>query len=137
MSRPDSGYEFTGWSGNVGIIDSSSTMIFIEMDQARELTATFDIVEGIGSHMIDFDLGNFPNPFSDLTTIHYNINEQSKINLTVYDAMGREIEVLVNQTQQPGDYSVTMNGSDLPEGVYIYRLQSESHAVTKRMMLSK
>ncbi len=57
--------------------------------------------------------------------------------LKVYDAMGREVETLVNEKLQPGTYSVDWNASEYPSGVYFYRLQTDNFTDTKRMLMIK
>ncbi len=57
--------------------------------------------------------------------------------LKVYDAMGREVETLINETLQPGTYSFDWNASEYPSGVYFYRLQTDNFTDTKRMLMIK
>lgn len=80
---------------------------------------------------------NYPNPFNPKTVIRFSLSVVSNAVLKVYDAMGREVETLVNESLQPGTYSVDWNASDFPSGVYFYRLQTESFTETKRMTLIK
>ena len=70
--------------------------------------------------------GNFPNPFSEKTTIRFELPASAYVHLAVYDVVGREVAVLVNGQQQPGRKSVTVDLPDLPDGVYFYGLKSES-----------
>ncbi|MHC1707915.1 MAG: T9SS type A sorting domain-containing protein [Bacteroidales bacterium] len=65
---------------------------------------------------------NYPNPFSLTTTISYSVPEDGRVKMTVLDAMGREIAVPVNEHQSAGNYTITFDGSKLPEGIYLYRL---------------
>lgn len=86
---------------------------------------------------------NFPNPFNPSTSINYYVPELSKVTLTVYDALGKEINTLVNTNQLPGNYSINWNGKDsrgynLPSGAYLYRLTAgENFTETKRMIMLK
>jgi hypothetical protein len=57
--------------------------------------------------------------------------------LRVFDLLGREVAVLVNEVKQAGTYSISFNASALPSGVYFYKLTSGSFAQTKRMVLIK
>ena len=59
------------------------------------------------------------------------------VNLTVFDVLGREIAVLVNETQQAGKHEIEWNAADYPSGVYFYKLTSGSYSKTKKMMLVK
>ncbi|MDP2037534.1 MAG: T9SS type A sorting domain-containing protein [Ignavibacteria bacterium] len=80
---------------------------------------------------------NYPNPFNPETTISYKIPAASKVSLIVYDVLGREVAILVNEYKQPGSYNsqFSIRNSQLPTGVYFYRLQSGSYSETKKMIL--
>lgn len=80
---------------------------------------------------------NYPNPFNPVTNIEYQVPEQSDVLLTVYDVLGRQVAVLVNEEQSAGSYTVSFDGSQLSSGMYIYRLEAGSTAITKQMMLVK
>lgn len=86
---------------------------------------------------------NFPNPFNPETSINYYIPEMSKVNLTIYDALGKEINTLVNTIQLTGNYNIKWNGKDaygnnIPSGAYFYKLTAGSNfSETKRMVLVK
>ncbi|HCY76711.1 MAG TPA: hypothetical protein DHV28_12395 [Ignavibacteriales bacterium] len=69
-------------------------------------------------------LQNYPNPFNPSTVINYQITKSSKVTLKVYDIIGNEIKTLVNNQQPAGKYSVEFNASNLPSGVYLYRLEA-------------
>jgi hypothetical protein len=80
---------------------------------------------------------NYPNPFNPTTTINYTLNNQSKIKLSVYDMLGREVAVLVNQEQGAGTYEVVFKANELSSGIYFYRLVSPQGVISKKMMLLK
>ena len=80
---------------------------------------------------------NFPNPFNPETTINFDIPERSNVKLSIYNINGQEIAVLVNDFINAGTYSESFNGSNLTSGVYFYRLESNGHSTTKRMLLLK
>jgi len=67
-------------------------------------------------------LQNYPNPFNPSTTISFDVPQQSHVRLVVCDVLGREVRTLVDEEKQPGRYSVTFDASNLPTGVYLYRL---------------
>jgi hypothetical protein len=79
---------------------------------------------------------NFPNPFGQETTIRYRIPKNSRVDLKVYDLMGREITTLVNQSQLAGAYSVRFNAAehDIPEGMYYCRLAVGSFSKTMKIV---
>ena len=83
---------------------------------------------------------NYPNPFNPTTLIRYSIannvnNELQEVRLVVFDAIGREIATLVNETQQPGNYEVNFDASRLTSGAYFYRIQTGEFVETKKMIL--
>jgi len=80
---------------------------------------------------------NYPNPFNPETTIKFDIPERSKVKLSIFNIEGQEIAVLVNDFRNAGTYSESFNGSNLTSGVYFYRLESNGHSTTKRMLLLK
>jgi N-acetylneuraminic acid mutarotase len=78
---------------------------------------------------------NYPNPFNPTTTIGYVLQEKSNAKLTLLNALGEEIAVLINEEQDKGYHKVEFNGSKLASEVYYYRLQSGSFFETKKMVL--
>ena len=80
---------------------------------------------------------NYPNPFNPTTTIKYAVPKTSLITLKIYDVLGREIETLVNNVQNPGIYSVQFDAAKLSSGVYFYTLQAGDFVITKKMILAK
>ena len=80
---------------------------------------------------------NFPNPFNPATTILYTLQNQVNVHLSVYNMLGEELEVLVNEVQNAGNYIVNFSAADLPSGIYFYRLKTNEGTLTKRMMLLK
>ncbi|NUN07588.1 MAG: T9SS type A sorting domain-containing protein [Ignavibacteriaceae bacterium] len=80
---------------------------------------------------------NFPNPFNPSTSIRYFIPAAGHVNLAVFDVMGREKRVLVNEAKQAGWYEVKLEAGDLPSGLYFYRITSGEYSETKKLMLVK
>ncbi len=67
---------------------------------------------------------NYPNPFNPTTKIKYQLPELSKVKLTVYDVLGREVKTLVNEEKPAGSYEVEFDGTNLPSGIYFYRIEA-------------
>ena len=82
-------------------------------------------------------LQNYPNPFNPSTIISYSIPEKSNISLKIFNSLGSEVGELVKGEMEAGNYDVDFTASDLPSGVYFYRLQSGSFIDTKKMLLLK
>ena len=108
----------------------------VESD-SKEIPASFSLEQ------------NYPNPFNPETTINYKIQAASNVSLKVYDVLGREVATLVNEFKQAGSYnsqflasrdasrSGSILNSQLPSGIYFYRLQAGSFVQTKKMLLIK
>jgi len=80
---------------------------------------------------------NYPNPFNPSTNISYLVPKLSRVVLKVYDILGREVVILVNEQKPAGNYEVMFDGHNLTSGVYFYKLQSGSFIQTKKLMLIK
>jgi len=80
---------------------------------------------------------NYPNPFNPSTNIVYSIPENGNVRLSVYNVVGEEVAVLVNETKAAGNYTIEFNASNLPSGVYLYKLQAANSVQTRKMMLLK
>ena len=80
---------------------------------------------------------NYPNPFNPSTSISYSISKEAFVNISIYDVLGRTVEVLVDQKQTAGYYSVPWEAIGLPGGVYFITLKTSDFVVTKQMTLLK
>jgi len=80
---------------------------------------------------------NYPNPFNPSTNITYGIAERQHVSLKIYDILGRESALLVNEEKPAGQYTVKFDATNLPNGVYFYRLQAGKNVQTKKMILLK
>lgn len=80
---------------------------------------------------------NYPNPFNPITNIKFNIGSTKTVKLVVYDIIGKEIEVLINEKLNPGQYQATFDATKYSSGVYIYTLTAGDFKETKRMILIK
>ncbi len=80
---------------------------------------------------------NYPNPFNPITHFEFRIADFGFVKISVYDVLGREILVLVNEKLKPGTYEATFNGSNLASGVYFYKMITADFADSKKMVLIK
>ncbi|MCX6160777.1 MAG: T9SS type A sorting domain-containing protein [Ignavibacteriae bacterium] len=78
---------------------------------------------------------NYPNPFNPVTRIRYDLPRAGVVRLAVYDVMGREVEMLVNERQAAGSYEAVCDGTRFASGVYFYRLTAEGYGETRKMLL--
>jgi len=87
-------------------------------------------------------LGNYPNPFNPVTTLRFDLDYTSKVNLTVYNILGNEIITLQNGELQAGRHAIQWNASNaygqkVPSGLYLYKVTSDSRILTGKMLLMK
>ena len=85
---------------------------------------------------------NFPNPFNPSTTIRYSLPEACFVSLKVYNVLGQEVEILVNEYKNKGIYEVTFPAvnetvKNLPSNIYIYRIVTEKYSASRKMILLK
>ena len=78
---------------------------------------------------------NYPNPFNPATKIKYQIPELSFVTINVYDVLGREVTILINEEKTIGNYEVEFNAAALSSGVYFYQLKAGDFVETKKMVL--
>ena len=127
-------------SSSVGALAVSGTNLFAGTPNGIWRRPLSEVsVKPISSELpADFNLEqNFPNPFNPSTTIKYELPIASLVSLTVFDVLGREVCVLVNDRGDAGVHEVKFDGSNLASGVYFYRLQAGDFVATKRLLLVK
>jgi len=116
--------------GYSGVIDNSYRSNFTNMPTG--------IAGGDEEMPGEFSLGqNYPNPFNPSTVISYQLSVKSFVSLKLYDVLGNEVAELINEEQQPGNYEVVFDASQLSSGIYFYQLRAGSFVSTKKMILLK
>jgi hypothetical protein len=80
---------------------------------------------------------NYPNPFNPITTIGYGIREKGNVKITILNAIGEDVAVILNEEREPGFHQVEFNAANLPSGVYFYQLKAGDYIDTKKMILLK
>ena len=80
---------------------------------------------------------NYPNPFNPSTTIKYSIPQICIVSIKVYNLIGQVVAILVNKYQDVGNYSVYFKALNLASGIYLYRIESKSYSLVKKMILIK
>jgi hypothetical protein len=80
---------------------------------------------------------NYPNPFNPSTILSYTLKSDAQVKLTVFNLVGQSVQVLVNEYQSAGYYEFSFDASDLPAGIYLYKLQVGDYSSVKRMTLVK
>lgn len=129
--------EYTGTSQSVTLDyqNNPSGTVALTLTE-NDLTPVKDKVTR--SVVTDFSLSqNYPNPFNPATTIAYQIPEASFVTLKVYNLIGQQVAVLVNEFRQAGSFSARFEAANLPSGVYLYKLSAGKAVITKKMVLMK
>jgi hypothetical protein len=118
-------FESPGKSVQMILIEGGNNYITSVDNSTKEIPRSYNLYQ------------NYPNPFNPSTSISYQLPASVFVTLKVYDVLGREIDVLVNEHQSVGDHSVQFNGVNLPSGVYFYRLQAGTYSAVNKFMLVK
>jgi hypothetical protein len=125
-----SGLVINGAGGNINV----GTTFYLDDLTFSSATA----VQPDENTALSFELAqNYPNPFNPTTTISYTLPKSSFVTLKVYNLLGQEVAELVNETQFAGKHSVEFTGTDLPSGLYIYKITAGNFSQTRKMMLLK
>jgi len=80
---------------------------------------------------------NYPNPFNPATTIRYSLPESGSVKLMVFNLLGEEVEVLVNEMKEAGIHTVNFNASNLNSGLYVYKIETNEFVQSRKMILLK
>jgi len=124
--------------GNVFVSGTSNS------NQTGNDIATIKYSQPIGIAQIsqnipsDFSLlQNYPNPFNPVTNIKFDIPQRSIVKISIYDILGKDISVLVNEELNPGTFEVNWDASNFPSGVYFYKIVTDDFTESKKMVLIK
>ena len=79
----------------------------------------------------------YPNPFNPSTSIRYNVDKFSKVNISIYDVTGKLVSNLVNSYKSIGNHSIIWNASNLPSGIYFIKLNINSYSTSRKITLTK
>lgn len=108
-------------------IDYNGTYTYYELGSSAEISVpnVFDLAQ------------NYPNPFNPATKIDYSIAQTTNVQLVIFNSIGEEVAVIVNEMQQPGRYTVNFDAASLSSGVYFYKLIAGDFVSIKKMLLLK
>lgn len=102
------------------------------------LTTVTDVEKEASKAPAEYNLAqNYPNPFNPVTTIRYSVAKEGYVRLSVYNLIGSRVATLVSGHKAAGSYSVQFDGSSLPSGIYLYKLESGSFTAFKKLVLLK
>ena len=142
------GENYLWWSGS-GTWEPNSLQLHLLYNNKQDFfdftgyTVDIEYEQFLGTHggklyLNNFNLlQNYPNPFNPNTKIVYTLPKDDKVLLTVYNILGSKVASLVDEYKTAGSYEVQFNGSNLPSGVYFYKLEASSFSQIKKMMLIK
>ncbi|MBA4406902.1 hypothetical protein C0389_06475 [bacterium] len=122
----------------VRIAETANPSIFTETTAVLTVENVVTGVESIEGVPTNFALmQNYPNPFNPSTTIHFKIPITSYVKLSVVNILGEEVAVLVNGLVSAGNYNAAFDATNLPSGLYLYRIQADNFNQAKKMLLTK
>lgn len=122
----------------IRITNIDDTLVYDMSDAVFTITIPSDIEEFENGIPTEFNLSqNYPNPFNPVTLIKYQVPEASLVSVKIYDLIGREVAVLVNEVKQTGSYQVKFNGENFASGVYFYKMVAGDFSSVKKMNLLK
>ncbi len=140
-------YNFTGSGENLGVsvfaANDGSVYVAASSKAANMDYATIKYTQSIfrpGNDAVPSEFilhQNYPNPFNPSTQIKYDLPLDANVKITVFDMLGKEIAVLVNEHKAAGSYDVSFNATQLSSGMYFYRIETGSFTETKKMLLVK
>ena len=107
------------------IVISGTTTLAVSVEEESGIPTRFELEQ------------NYPNPFNPSTEINFTLNQDGITKLVVFNSIGQEVKTLINGYMQAGKHNVKLDASNLPSGVYIYRLSTSTQSLTKKMMLAK
>lgn len=134
------GHSYSWVDRNVSNNHAYNYVLFaVDMDGSRAQVGTESVTPTSGAVAETYTLlQNYPNPFNPETNIAFDLADAGVVNLTVYDMTGRLVANLVEGAAMPrGSHKVNFTASDLPSGIYIYRLEVNGFADQKKMLLLK
>lgn len=106
-------------------------------DGTERISGTLKIGLGTESSVDVRLIGNFPNPFSEATTVAYEVLERQEVNVSVWDLSGQRVAQIASGTHAPGYYEEPFQAGNLPSGTYFVRVQTPSRMETRKMVLLK
>jgi len=122
----------------IDTVEADNAPFSITIDGANALSAYLEglLPDEFALHQ------NYPNPFNPVTTLRYDLPENSLVNITIYDMLGRQVKTLVNQRQDAGYRSIIWDatndyGKPVSAGIYLYQIQAGEYMQTKKMVLLK
>lgn len=134
----NSGSGYTDYKIDIGSYSAPPSTVYYIDDLSivpASAVGVEELDEGIPSTFTLYQ--NYPNPFNPETTIRFDLAQSTHVTLTIYNAMGQEVETLVSEPMLAGQYQYVWQARNQPSGLYVYRLQAGSFTQTGKMTLLK
>ncbi len=103
----------------------------------NSMTSVFSNAQNISNPNSIELFQNYPNPFNPVTNLGFGISNSEFVSLKVYNSLGKEVAIIVNEIKPAGRYEVTFDGSNLGSGIYFYKIVAGGLSAVKRMILLK
>ncbi len=121
-------------------VDENSDVVFYRVKQSNsDGTAVYSSQVKVGQGIMEpFTVDqNFPNPFNPKTSISIELLEDAEVEITIYNLEGKEVQKLEKGYLSKGKHTFSFDGSELPSGVYLYKVATPTYTQTKKMILAK
>jgi endo-1,4-beta-xylanase len=115
-----------GWGGSSGNANITVSVGSSSTDKSQRIIPEVYALEQ-----------NYPNPFNATTTISYSVPQLSFITIKVYDPLGKQVAIIVNENKSIGNYNIEFDANKLVSGIYFYQLQAGNFITTKKFVLIK
>ncbi len=117
----------TGWAAGPDgrIAKFNGDLPTAVLDRVSEIPQAFELSQ------------NYPNPFNPSTTIQFTLARHTNVELKVFDLLGREVAILVDEALGSGTHEVVFDADDLPSGIYIYRIQTGEFVQARKLTILK
>jgi len=115
------------------------SLVAVDVNGARRELGTAAVTPMAGAGKVtEYNLAqNYPNPFNPTTSIRFDLVTSGFVSLKVYNMVGQEVATLVNGNMELGHHSVSFDATNLPSGLYLYRIEANGYAATRKMLLLK
>ncbi|HZW38000.1 MAG TPA: T9SS type A sorting domain-containing protein [Ignavibacteriaceae bacterium] len=119
-------------------VDNDASWTDTSMNHMVTITGPAAVDEQISGIPSDYNLSqNYPNPFNPSTSFTYSIKQSGNVQISLFDASGKEVKTLVNGFRNAGNYMIHFNASDFASGIYYYRIITNDFVKTNKMVLMK
>ena len=129
-------YQLIAYDGSKGM--HNSKFAFDVLTQTQNALGFVGIDEDPSGTVYSYSLSqNYPNPFNPATVINFTLPAQSNAKVTIYDALGNQIDVIADGVKSAGSYSVKWNAGNNASGIYFYKLETDNFVQVRKMILMK